>query len=380
MNYTFFKTLSAVLLFINLSVQAAEIRFLTIADIHYGNPNETGAVLWQSTLKQYQKLAAESDFILFLGDMSAHAIRSARKKADIQSLIFHDLYRNNTLHKPLFFIAGNNDSLAGNYMPFSGYSNPLLQAPEWSGGACAHCDNLTVDTTYMFQGGYYSSYVVPGRKDILLIVINATQFAEMPWWKAGYPHQNKDAEKQLKWLENQLKSHSANQLLIAMHEEPGKDYLGRPVWKPVFLKKFISLLDKYQKQYQEISLLAAHSHYDELRKIQLKNTVVYSYSSPSISHDHHNYSAMKLFQLSENGRLKNFTTFYSKKNKTWSDGHYSAIPDIFPACHSEGLADCLSLLTAKEICRMEQDKHVFGAGNPAVKDIGCETGFAVSMY
>ena len=95
--------------------------------------------------------------------------------------------------KPMFYITGNNDSLAGNYQPFElEGKSPLNFAQDWT-GACVHCKGLIIDGTHMHHSGYYSSYVMPHNKDIILIALNSTQWVQTPMLAARYPNQDKDA-------------------------------------------------------------------------------------------------------------------------------------------------------------------------------------------
>lgn len=364
--------------------------FLTLSDIHYGPDNpasdrsDTGEQLWLTTLTKFKQLSAGTDFIILLGDLPEHDVAFTADKKDSEARVFHDLFKENTTNKPMFYVAGNNDSLLGNYQPFSGNGkSPLDNAPDWEGGACAHCEGLIIDNSLMHEKGYYSSYVMPGNKDVVLIALNATQFTHMPWWAHPYPNQDEDARQQLEWLEKQLQQISSKQLLIAMHEEPGFDYQNKSVWHKEYLERFIQLLDIAQARNQQISLLAAHSHYDELRKISLSNGhSIYSYSTPSISRGHNNNSGMKVFYLSQDGYMKDFTTYYTTSNEQWNNDHYHAInPDknnIFSSCAEKNLADCLDSLTPREFCDLWNTKMIYGVKNARVKVNNCQNNFPLN--
>ncbi len=373
-----------ILLCLPIQPALADIRFLTISDIHYGSENEpgdgndTGITLLASSLKKFQQLANKADFILTLGDFATHGINSANKAASI-STVFHELYKADTAAKPIFYITGNNDSLHGNYQPFSwSGQSPLSLAKDWQ-GACVHCAGLLIDGKHLQNDGYYSSYVVPGNKEIVLIALNSTQFAKPPFFTLPYPNQDSDALQQLKWLENQLKTHHAKELIIAMHIPPGTNYNGRRSWREEYLKQFINLLNLFHKRYGQISLLTSHTHMDDIRKIHLLDgTNIYAYATPSISRIHYNYSAMKIFDLDNNLRVKDYTTYYTTADAHWSNKHYQAMKHIFPQCSGKILDKCLNTLTSESVCKLLEEGLFYGAKNPGVDSSVCKVTYPVN--
>lgn len=368
----------------------AGVKFLSIADIHYGaqntsgKGNDTGDALWASALTKYKELGSQANFILLLGDIPTHSINNIEEKNEYEAKVFHDLFTANSEHKPIFYVAGNNDSLAGNYQPFSQNGlSPLSNAKDWN-GACANCDGLLIDDSNMYEKGYYSTYVVQNNQDIVLIVLNATQFVKMPpWLPNSYPDQDKDANSQLVWLEQQLTQSKSKQLLIAMHEEPGVDYINKPVWENDYLQRFIVLLNNAQPFHQQISLLTAHSHYDELRKITLEDkATIYSYSTPSISRSHNNNSAMKMFYLTDNFQMQDFITYFTSDDLHWTNRHYHAIhgvkKQIFSQCEGRYLADCLNSLTNDELCEIMDKEHIYGVKNPELSYANCLASYTIN--
>ncbi len=366
----------------------ADVHFLSLSDIHYGSDNtrgdghDTDKVLFSSALSKFSHLANQVDFIITLGDFSTHLWGKSPKKATYVKTVFHGLYQADHTAKPMFYISGNNDPLQGNYQPFSSNGKSLLtQAQDWQ-GACVHCDGLIIDGTHMFDEGYYSSYVLPGNKDIVLIVLNSIQFTNSPFFIPNYPHQDRDALQQLKWLDIQLKKHHTKQLLIAMHVPPGKDYKGRAYWHEHYLKQFIHLLNTAYPRYGQISLLTSHSHMDDIRKIRLDNGMnIYAYATPSISRIHHNNPAMKVFDLDANMKFKNYTTYYTTHDEQWKNEHYSALGDtnsLFPQCHNEWLVNCLDSLTNDTLCKILKDGQFYGVKNPRVDGSVCKLTYPVN--
>lgn len=374
--------LQLLLLCLILHPAQAHIRFLSISDIHYGHRNtpgdghDTDTQLFSSAMKKYEQLSKRVDFILTLGDFPTHMLGYWPAKTEEMKTVFHELYVANPQHKPLFYISGNNDPLRGNYQPFSYDGKSVLDlATDWQ-GACAHCEGLMIDGSHMVEGGYYSSYVLHNNKDILLIALNSTQFAKTPWIMPNYPHQDEDARLQLAWLESQLKKHHAKQLLLAMHIPPGMNYKNKPQWQTEYQQQFIQLLNQYAKRYGQITVLSAHTHMDDIRKIGLNHgKTIYAYATPSISRIHHNNPAMKIFVLGERDKITNYTTYYTTNDSPWENTHYHAIngPDsLFPDCHTKSLASCLNRLSDKTVCDRLSNGYYYGAKSPRVDGSACQ--------
>lgn len=365
----------------------AENQFLIVTDIHYGADNkptadnDTGPVLLASMLGKFKKLSQQADFILNLGDLPTHMLLSSPKKGDYERALFHALYKADVGHKPMFYIPGNNDSLAGNYQAFSmNGTAPLSYAAEWT-GACVFCKGLMIDDSNMNAKGYYSSYVMPDNKDIILIALNSAPFVSLPLFVSSYPNQDKDAKAEFLWLERQLKTHTAKQLLIAMHVPPGMNYKGRPFWYRQYLKQFTALLDQYKPAYQEITLLTGHTHMDELRAIPLQQgKTVYNYSTPAISRIHHNNPGMKIISLNKDLEVENYTTYYSSKVDHWADEYYQAMGGadaVFPECHHKTLAACLNSLNTKQVCTDLEKGLFYGAKSVRVPNGACKYTYLV---
>ncbi|MFJ1268387.1 metallophosphoesterase [Legionella lytica] len=378
--------------FLLTSTFAAPIQFLTVSDIHYGDNNtlgdgqDAGPELLKLTENKIKELSPGVNFILFLGDIPTHALFFASTKAEYEKIVFQSLYRSDIAQKPMFYIPGNNDSLQGNYQPFAVNDiSPLTYATDWD-GACAHCKDLIIDDSHMYHDGYYSSYVIPNNREVILLALNATQWTKVSWLRHGffakYKNQEADAQIQLAWLEEQLKNHSAKQLLIAMHEPPGRSYLGEPIWHEQYEQEFIKIINKYNQLYGQITLLSSHTHMEEFRRIRLDNGVnLYDYATPSISRNHHNYSAFKIFSLNPQLRIKDFTTYYTRSLHEWNNEHYHALsaPDpILPNCQNRTLAECLDQLSPDQVCENLDKGAFYGVKNPNVPDNNCKKIFVVN--
>ncbi|MFY7698061.1 MAG: metallophosphoesterase [Legionella sp.] len=363
--------------------------FLTISDFHYGKNNKTGdgvdagPILLANAFNKYHQLTKQVDFIITLGDFPTHGLVNDPRKQVYEIKIFQELYQGNSLQKPIFYVTGNNDSLLGNYQPFSFHGeSPITLSQQWS-GACAHCDELIIDKTHMYTDGYYSTFVMPNNHDIVLLVLNSSQFAKLAWYKPSYPNQQQDALKQLAWFEQELKRNHAKQLLIATHIPPGHSYVNSNHWQPQFLTRFIALINQYQYNYDEISILSAHTHMDDIRKIKLtdhKN--IYAFATPSISRIHHNYPSMKIFKLDHAMKLKNYTTFYTASDEEWSNLDYSAkgyALSLLPECDDKiPLAQCLNAISDNDLCRRMEEGLFYGSKSPKVNGSVCHFTYPVN--
>ena len=370
----------------------ATTQFLTISDIHYGDKNisadgqDSGPELFKNALNKMKQLSSTVDFILFLGDIPTHSLFLDPQKESFEKDVFHGLYESDNTSKPIFYITGNNDSLAGNYQAFeSNGISPLTYATDWQ-GACAHCNDLIIDNSHMYHDGYYSSYVMPNNKEVILIALNATQWTKIPWFRrafyATYPNKEKEALEQLDWMDKQLKAHQAKQLIIAMHEPPGISYIGESIWYDQYVQEFIKIIAKYTHQYGQITLLSSHTHMDEFRKISLGNGInIYDYSTPSVGRNHHNYPGMKIFSMNKEYKVANFTTYYTSHLHKWNDQHYHALGTadaIFPFCVNKTLAECLDQLSVDEVCNNLDNGSFYGVKNPKVIDTSCRITYPVN--
>lgn len=370
------------------SVAFSAPKALIISDIHYGVNNasadgqDTGSEFLDIALNKFTELSKKADFILNLGDIPTHLLFPSPVKDEYEQKVFRELLLADQDAKPMFYITGNNDSLIGNYQPFEFEGkSPLSNAPDWD-GACVHCDGLIINKTHMLDGGYYSTYVMPNNKDIILIALNTVQMAKGPSMLPKYPNQERDAMMQLYWLEYQLKTNRAKQLLIAMHIPPGLAFNGKHFWQEMYLRHFLALLNKYHHSYEQITLLVSHTHMEEFRKIRLDDgTAIYAISAPGVSRAHHNNPAMKLLELNDEYKVKDFTTYYSSYDHAWTDELYHALgrnDSIFPTCQKQHLAECLNAFSPDQVCSQLEKNLFYSVKSPRVAYQGCVNTYQVN--
>jgi alkaline phosphatase D len=354
--------------------------FLTSSDIHYGSQNtsadgqDTGDEFLAIAMNKFKQLAKNVDFILNLGDLPTHMYFVSPRKEEYEKTVFHALYEADSYLKPMFYITGNNDSLSGNYQPFEkDGKSPLNFATDWT-GACVHCEGLIIDDTHMRDGGYYSSYVIPGNKEIILIALNSMQWTNLSFF-LRYANQQQAAYQQLFWLKQQLKKLKGKQLILAMHVPPGRAYNGLEYWHRPFLDSFINILEHHKSSFGQITLLTAHTHMDEFRKIRFHDgSAIFVYSTPSISRIHHNNPGMKVFRLDAQLRIKDFVTYYTSDLNSWGNEQYNALGNsgaMFPNCHKFTLAQCLEHQTREVICNQMELGLFSGVKSTHVKPQAC---------
>lgn len=381
---------TSVILLFSLSSVGAEPQFLVITDIHYGADNtskdghDTGPQFLDVTLNQFKKLSTQAAFILNLGDLPTHLLFASPERKEYERTLFHALYEADAEKNPFFYIPGNNDSFAGNYQPFEvDGQSPLTVASDWT-GACLFCKDLIIDDQHMRHGGYYSSYAMPANKEIILIALNTAPLINIPALVPRYPNQEADALAELAWLNQQLKAHSAKQLLIAMHVPPGVTYKGGFFWQENYLQRFIDILKNNAAAYGQITLLSGHTHMDELRKIVLPGGgVVYNYSTPAISRIHYNNPGMKIFSLNKEMAVKNYTTYYTTSLERWGTEQYHALGSadaVFPQCHSNTLAQCLNSLSDKQVCTDLEQGLFYGVKSDQVPVNVCHFSYVVRAH
>ncbi len=336
--------------------------FLTLSDIHYsganngspGTPNcakpETSPTLWGAAQAQLQRLNRRHrpTFVIYLGDLPSHCWN--RPLTDLSTPLDGLAQVIGTAPK-LFYVPGNNDSIAGDYHAFTtGGKTPLSLSPQWKAspvlnpGASDLIDMSHVDM------GYYAAYAVApaqGAVGLRVIVLNTNMFTAN-YGINEYGTVKADTNAQIEWLETQLadvRSHG-EKAIIAMHVPPGTDgsvvqsadiktmwdgglnYTGtvsglRHGWVQ---GTFLDIVARYQAEI--VGTLSSHTHYNEIRRLRdctqnLPNLGAFTeldLAIPSITTDHGNNPSMKLIAFDSQYEFVENTTFYAndKLGKSWT--------------------------------------------------------------
>ena len=176
--------------------------------------------------------------------------------------------------------------------------------------------------------------------------------------------QQKDTEKQMKWLEDEFaRGDTTDKIIIGMHIPPGIDgYANTHFWDSTLIYKnmpiqnaFLQLMAKHNNRI--VGIVSSHTHMDGLRKMMHKDStngeLVYTdliVSIPGITPGHGNNPGVKLFSYdAATFEWNNFTTFYypfwptHQMSGAWKDDYFS-YNEVFKGDTTKTLSDRVSRL------------------------------------
>lgn len=275
---------------------AADFKALVLTDIHYvpgqaktvyaenGSPSDTGDDLFQSFTAQVKFVADQvsPDVTFILGDLPGHGL-SNRRHAD--QTVLNGLW---TVlpKKPVFYVAGNNDTFGGNYHSFSQLDlatgklySPLQLFENHIPGknVAASCSDKVRQACFIDNGiyqnhpfyfGYYSAYLSADRSR-RLVALNSVMFLGKDYYSSYTAddgvQQIKAAQLQLVWLKKQLQDASKKHesVILAMHIPSGiNSYSGSTFWLPQIQRQFQRLIARYRENI--VVMLSGHTHMNEL--------------------------------------------------------------------------------------------------------------------
>lgn len=358
--------------------------FLFLSDVHldsfsdsteYGS--DTGMQLWKRFLAKTDSLLSDSaapDFIVYTGDLPAHYAWDSTAYLPPADRGTHNQNLSTILsglrtiadkhHKPLFYMPGNNDGLAGDYYSFadSMQQTPFALVPDPqnpypalninSGSDKAPCIVSAPHPTM----GYYSCRPVPGLRMLALnTVIYSKHFTAVDGTK-----QLSDGNEQMAWIAAQLAEAAAQneKVYIAMHIPPGTDaYSMKPMWttldgqKTSWDNQFLALVNKYQSTISGI--LYGHTHMDEVRRLyDSTNTKItkVAISCPGVTPQHNNNPGFKIVEYDPTSKeLMNFTTYHTTLNGPfWGKSTYT-FSAAFGAAPEASIFDRLSKMSLTSV-------------------------------
>ncbi|HTF04021.1 MAG TPA: metallophosphoesterase [Bacteroidia bacterium] len=332
--------------------------FLFLSDIHlntfdtvteYGE--DTGLQLWKNFLAKTDSVLASPvspDFIVYTGDLPAHYScesgcylppdQRATHNANIKAILDGLRSLADKYNKPLFYLPGNNDGLAGDYYSFADekQQTPFSLVAEDENpfpalnilpGDTAPCMIANPHPTM----GYYSASPVKGLR---LIALNTVIFSEN-FVAVDSTTPDSDRTEEMMWLAQQLKeaSNKGEKVYIAMHIPPGLDaYSGKSMWvdssftNGTLLYNFLAMTNQYQETIAGI--LYGHTHMDEVRRLYdptgTKITEV-AISCPGVTPQHSNNPGFKIVEYNaESMELLDFTTLYTTpQSEYWGNASYT---------------------------------------------------------
>jgi sphingomyelin phosphodiesterase acid-like 3 len=329
---------------------ATTASFLAMSDIHFVGQSgetcnqagdETDTTLWAAAQAEAQRviLAEKPAFAIYLGDLPSHCTGHP----DTQFTVALDGLANIAgTGTKLIYVPGNNDSLAGDYGPFTATGGtPLDMSTAWHGTPVLNARPGDMIDTANLSKGYYSVYAVQATTTapaLRVIALNTTIFTYK--YSQNVPTYQADANAQLEWLNAQMKDARAkgDKVIIAMHVPPGTDgYGGRkgnaivtmwnsglnytgtdPDLKGGWVQRtFLEIVAAYTPEI--VGLLSSHTHQNEIRRLRdcsrklpkLGAFTELDVAIPSITTDHTNNPSVKVFSYDDRLEWTENRTFYA---------------------------------------------------------------------
>lgn len=372
--------------------------FLFLSDIHlntfdtvitYGD--DTGLQLWKNFLAKADSVLSgpnAPNFIVYTGDLPAHyscepscylgpndrTTHNANLKAILNGLrMIADKH-----HKPLFYLPGNNDGLAGDYYSFADEkqqtplslveenTNPFPALNILPGTDKAPC---LLNNPHPAMG-YYAAMPVKGLR---LIALNTVMFSKK-FQAVDGSSPDTDRVQEMAWLAAQLKdaSDKGDKVYIAMHIPPGLDaYSGNSMWDNhplsggTLLNQFLALTGQYRLSIAGI--LYGHTHMDEMRRL-FDSTGVMTEAAvccPGVTPQHSNNPGFKIVEYDKRSKeLMNFTTFYTlPEGSCWGSNQYS-FRSSFGITDNRSIYEALNAMPFQEIVTNMDSIYMVKHGMP----------------
>ena len=258
-------------------------------------PNAT----FQSMLKAIPKFVKNPKFIVYGGDMPAHAIGLNRTE--------HVKFIDNALEKikhmfpgdvPVLFDIGNND-YKNNYGSFDTDIEDFQLFSEMKSLTFQNEDALNS----FLRGGY--SYYDNKEMNVRVFTLNTVIYTLKREYKEGDPYG------QFGWLAKKIEEAQSKKMtvIVTMHVPPGYSYIDlKQGWYTGYIPYYDSIIKKYNVQYT----LSGHSHLDMLMPVfgTTGESKGYVLSSPAISMQHGNNPAFRIFKY-KGGKIVDMEQYYA---------------------------------------------------------------------
>ncbi len=313
--------------------------FLFISDIHL-DPNaqtttygkDAGMDVWNAFKIKVDQIMSQKEaprFVVYTGDLPVHVSGAVCEKLTGGDATTHDTaiaivlrelqYLATRYKKPVFYLPGNNDAVAGDYMPYLDTTTgttpmSLVNAvpmfyPKTQKVNGVKNTQLLIDGSHIKEG-YYSARPELGLR---LIALNTV------YYNVNCPDRYAvQCSQEMQWLAKQLAAarYLGEKVYIAMHIPPGLDFRGYDMWSSVYgtwVDSFLNLTNTYSNTIAGI--LYGHTHMDELRRMHDAtgdNVTEVAISCPGISAQHHNNPGFKVVNYNTASKeLTDFTTYYT---------------------------------------------------------------------
>ncbi len=377
--------------YLNIPAPKVQHNFLLISDMHVISPYNTKSSYGDVPMALFNQFISKTDsvlnhtasldFILYTGDLPAHAGLGPISPVNIPG---HDSDLTTALRGlqmlaanhpdiPLFYLPGNNDSEKGDYFPFgtskssafklvNDIKNPFPALNVNRGAKKIPCLIDMGDTALC----YYSAYPAEGLR---LIALNTVVYTgEFCRWVKGA---NDIAEKEMQWLNAQLEDakNKNEKVYIAMHVPPR--YIDYHTYMPdsygwtnkITPKKkgmksydqwFFSLHSQYKDNCIE-AVFYGHTHMDELYLLQESSKKLgVAISCPGICYAHGNNSGFKTVTFDSASKSPlDFTTYYTNPTGVgnWGTKSYTFSSTFGSDPLKQTIFERLSVMTDPEIAK-----------------------------
>lgn len=385
--------------------KAKEVRFLTLADIHFDpfvachqrvpcpliqKLQKASVSEWPQILRAYDNTQAQYkedtsypllasaleaakaaaikqnvQFVVVLGDFLGHEYRECYKlyaqdksRAGFQSFVRKSLsFLTNEINQAfpninVYMVVGNNDSYYGDYAVVPRSQFFVETAQTWASVIRDKTSRAAMLREFP-EAGYYA-ITLPDQPSLRLIVLNSVLFS----YKSYAKHADEAANQELIWLQQQLTAarDQHQQVLIAMHIPAGIDIYATlkfrlfrliELWKRPYTVRFEAMLREFSPEV--IGILAGHLHSDWFQIMTLSNAnAIPITGTPSISPIFGNNPGFKIYTyMPAKRRLENFDTYYYpfKKQSSWTK-EYNFSQVYQPKCETCSLVAGMNDLKA----------------------------------
>jgi len=328
--------------------------FLFLSDVHLNTQSDTtvygddtGLELWAAFLGKVDRILSgphAPGFIVYTGDLPAHyhcsescyLPPSARgTHASNLTAILSGLNRLAAKHhKPIFYLPGNNDALAGDYYSFADeQQHTPLSLVKTSSYFFPNSSMGTIPGMVSDPHAALGFYAARPEHGLRLIALNTVIYNSY-FEAVDGTTQKSDGNVQMSWLGAQLAdAESKNEkVYIAMHVPPGTDaYSNKTMWTELsknqdWLNSFLALTTRYKATIAGI--LYGHTHMDEVRRLYDStgsNITEIAISCPGVTPQHYNNPGFKVVQYDPASKeLMDFTTYFTTPSaKKWGDSSYT---------------------------------------------------------
>ena len=386
---------------------ATPASFLALSDIHYVSRTmtcghspgpETDPTLLRAAQAEARRVIGQEKpaFVIYLGDLPSHCGNHHR---DYIVAALTGLARIAGKDARLIYVPGNNDSLDGDYGPFTGTGGtPIGQTAPWSGSPVLNIPAADMIDTSHLAMGYYAVFAVRAAApapSLRVIALNTTMFTRN--YGQLVPTRKAEAGDQLEWLADQLQAArtAGDRVIVAMHVPPGFDGYGGnsgsdvvTMWDgalaydghkldaitgwtpgapaPWVQRVFLQIVAAYRPEI--VGLVSSHTHYNEIRRLRdcsqaapnLGAFTELDVAIPGITTDHGNSPAMKLFRYDDRYEWTENLTYHATgaAGLGWaSNPAFSFTGDNYPcaACTGGGtLYDRIAALDDKTVIDTSQ--------------------------